>query len=79
MPYFLCSSVSELCEKCGCKYEYYNIDEQLRPMFNKTPGENEYIYIVNYYGQFCNDVLAEYKKIYGNSCSKSCKCSLYNW
>ncbi|WP_415347483.1 hypothetical protein, partial [Clostridium perfringens] len=52
--------------KNGVKYEKYRIDKNFKPIFNKKLHENEYIYIVNYYGQISNSILYELKNIYKN-------------
>lgn len=65
LPYFLCSSVTELCNKIGVEYSCYGIDEGFRPIFDQVLGEDEWIYIVNFYGQLDNDYLAKCKERYG--------------
>lgn len=66
IPYFLCASIRNLCEKCGCEYEFYNINSDFTPDFSKQLSEDEHLYIVNYYGQIENDKVQEYKKRYTN-------------
>lgn len=56
IPYFLCDSVSSVCNREGCAYEYYRIDKDFKPVFDKELGEDEYLYVVNYYGQFTDDI-----------------------
>ena len=41
--------------------EYYNIDAEFMPIFNKTLADNEYLYVVNYYGQLTNGKVLELK------------------
>lgn len=65
LPYFLCSSVPNLCDKIGVEYGYYHINEKFEPIFNKALGENEWLYIVNFYGQLDNDYLTAWKRKYG--------------
>lgn len=64
LPYFLCSSVPNLCEKLGVEYEYYHINKQFEPLFERELGENEWIYIVNFYGQLDNDYISVWKQKY---------------
>lgn len=66
IPYFLCASVANLCDKIGVKYEYYHLTEQFNPIFLRRLGNGEWLYVVNYYGQLSNDVLVEWKLKYGN-------------
>ena len=62
LPYFLCSSVPNLCDKAGVEYGYYHINEKFEPIFNRSLGEDEWLYIVNFYGQLDNDYLIEWKR-----------------
>ena len=65
LPYFLGTSVSELCEKAGVKNSYYHIDEGFNPIFKQRLGEDEWLYIVNFYGQLDNNAIDTWKKKYG--------------
>lgn len=62
LPYFLCSSVPNLCKKIGVKYSYYHINKKFKPVFNQALGEDEWLYIVNFYGQLDNDYLTAWKQ-----------------
>ena len=62
LPYFLCSSVPNLCKKIGVEYSYYHINEKFEPIFNQVLGEEEWLYIVNFYGQLDNDYLLGWKR-----------------
>ncbi|WP_223701120.1 hypothetical protein [Sutcliffiella deserti] len=64
IPYFLCNSVSNILEKYKYTFEYYYIDEHFNPIFNKNLLESEYLYIVNYYGQFPSDKVRSFQKKY---------------
>lgn len=55
IPYYLCDSVSEMCDREGYLYEYYRISSEFLPIFDKKLSDNEYLYIVNYYGQISNE------------------------
>lgn len=66
IPWFLCDSVSNLCDRYGYAYEYYGIDCDFMPVFKKSPGADEYLYVVNFYGQLSNDVARQLKARYGN-------------
>lgn len=66
IPYFLCSSVPELCEKVGALYEYYHINENFDPLFQKELGKDEWLYVVNFYGQLSNTYIDVLRKKYNN-------------
>lgn len=51
LPYFLCDSVAKVCERESCNYEYYSISKDFLPIFDKELKENEFLYIVNFFGQ----------------------------
>lgn len=66
IPYYLCTSVSSILEKNGYNYEFYSIDKNFLPIFEKNLLENEYLYIVNYYGQLDNEMIKKMKLKYKN-------------
>lgn len=66
IPYFLCASVSKLCEREGYAYEYYSINKEFLPVFAKTLADREYIYVVNFYGQIDDKTIGELKAKYRN-------------
>ncbi len=66
LPYFLCASVSKVCRKAGVEVRYYHIDEKFLPVFDFLPEEEEYLYIVNFYGQLGNVYLEKIRKQYGS-------------
>ena len=54
-----------MCEKLGVPFEFYHVDETFMPQFPQKLGENEWLYIVNYYGQLSNETLKRWKDQYG--------------
>ena len=66
IPYLLCDSVSQVCEREGIAYEYYHINERFQPIFGKELKDDEYLYIVNLYGQLSNERILEQKRQYKN-------------
>lgn len=66
IPYFLCGSVSDVCNRECCSYEYYHIGKDFFPIFDKSLKNGEYLYVVNYYGMIDNDQAVRLKKHYGN-------------
>lgn len=55
IPYFLCNSVSGVCQREGCSVEYYHIGKDFHPIFDKQLSDDEWIYVVNFYGQILNE------------------------
>lgn len=66
IPFYLCSVISLMLDNMNIKYDYYHIDDNFYPVFNNKLGSNEFLYIVNYYGQITKDDLIVLKKIYKN-------------
>ncbi len=66
IPYFLCDSIAFLCDREKISYQYYNIDKDFLPIFDKQLGDNEFIYIVNYYGQLAKSRIIGLKQKYRN-------------
>lgn len=66
LPYFLCDSVSAVCEREGYAYEYYHIDRNFFPIFDRTPEEHECLYVVNYYGQISDEWIRSCQQRYRN-------------
>ena len=66
IPYYLCNSVSGVCDREGFAYEYYNIGEDLLPKFEKTLDAGEYLYVVNYFGQITDESIIALKEKHQN-------------
>ena len=64
IPFYLCDSVSCVCEREYCPCEQYRISADFRPLFKKRLAEDEWLYIVNYFGQMENEL--EFKQWYRN-------------
>lgn len=66
IPYFMCATVRECCERYQVKYNYYHIDEHFVPILPNNIKSDAYIYIVNFYGQLDNSYIQWLKRRYGN-------------
>lgn len=66
LPYFLCDSLCEACKKENIEVEFYHVNRKFEPDFNRIMNSEEYLYIVNYYGQITNDQIIQYKENYHN-------------
>lgn len=56
IPKFMCNSNDDVLEKENVKCIYYNIDQQFHPIL-KESGDDEWLYLVNYYGQLSNEYI----------------------
>lgn len=62
LPYFLCASVENICKKYHVEIQYYNIDENFLPKLYRNIEVDEWLYVVNYYGQVQNQKIREWKE-----------------
>ena len=63
LPYFLCSSVSNVCNKENIQIRYYSIGTDFLPIDIRLK-DNEWLYIVNYYGQISNNQIETLQQKY---------------
>lgn len=66
LPYFLCDSVAKVCEREKCDYELYSINSKFLPIFNKDLCENEFLYVVNFFGQLSEKYIQTLKQRFKN-------------
>lgn len=63
MPYFMCDCVFDVSKRYGAEISFYHIDEHFKPMDIRL-ADDEWLYVMNYYGQLTRDYLAELKQKY---------------
>lgn len=67
IPYYLCLVIEDTCVNEGVEILYYHIDDYFKPILdNIVLNDNEYIYVVNYFGMLSNDYIKEIKDKYLN-------------
>lgn len=66
IPFYLCSSVKRALKQQGFAYEQYSISKTLMPLFDKVLNPDEYLYIVNYFGQLSNEKILKLKETHKN-------------
>lgn len=66
VPSLLCSVIIDVCEEEHVKYEYYSVDSFFRPVITREIAEDEYIYIINFYGQLNNEYLNKIVQKFSN-------------
>jgi len=62
LPAFLCDSVSGVCAREGCAVEFYPIHPDFTPAFEGSLAADEWLYVVNFYGQISNEQAAALKE-----------------
>lgn len=64
VPKFLCDSVSGICKRYGTTVRRYSINVDFMPNDDFSLDDDEWLYFVNYYGQFNNEQIEKIKKKY---------------
>ena len=59
LPDYNCDVVEQACRNCGVEVRFYPIGENLRPK-NLTLSGDEWLYLVNFYGQLTGEELQTY-------------------
>lgn len=62
LPLFLCDSVSNVCRRENCQIAFYSIGEDFHPRFSDSLRDDEWLYLVNYYGQLSNAAIQTMKR-----------------
>ena len=50
LPHYLCTSMLQVIEPIGLSYEFYNIDKDFKPIFDKQTKNDEAFLYINYFG-----------------------------
>jgi len=64
IPFFLCDSIGDVCKRNGYQFSYYKIDAAFLPAIHSPLTDDEYLYVVNYYGQIKNKKIEQLKQQY---------------
>ncbi len=64
LPDLLCDVVEQTCMQYGVTLRRYAVGHDLRPAAVPQPGKDEWLYLVNYYGQLTNEEISAYKGRY---------------
>ena len=63
LPYFDCDTVGNTCKNYGISVRYYHIGHDFRPV-DLQLADDEWLYVVNYYGQLTAEEILALKKRY---------------
>lgn len=64
LPYFLCSSIPDVCRRENVAVGCYRIGPDFLPEEDLRLGDDEWLFLVNFYGQLNNEEIAEYSRKY---------------
>lgn len=62
IPKYLCSCIGEVCEEESVEVVYYSIGSDFLP--SNLPQTDEWVYLVNYYGQISNEQILSLRRLY---------------
>jgi hypothetical protein len=60
VPYFICNSIFNVCDREGVEKVYYHIDSSFHPTQDLKLEDDEWLYLVNLYGQLSNEEIKAY-------------------
>ncbi|MDD3415213.1 MAG: hypothetical protein PHY47_14580 [Lachnospiraceae bacterium] len=60
IPFLNCDCIEDICKKNNLIYRFYHINKFFQPVEELEIEENEWLYLVNYYGQLSTDTLDKY-------------------
>ena len=66
LPKLLCSAISDTCAKEKTEIYYYSVDRNLRPVLTEISNREDWVYLINFYGQYSRDEIVAYAKKYRN-------------
>ena len=55
MPLFICDSIANVCDREGVEKTYYHIGQDFKPFSDLALDDDEWLYLVNFYGQLSNE------------------------
>ena len=64
VPYYLCESITNACERKGIEVLHYYLNDDLSPAFNDELPKDSYLLLVNHYGQLTDDKIRLFKERY---------------
>lgn len=65
VPFFICDSVIGVCDREGVEKTYYHIGMNFKPECDLILDDDEWLYLVNFYGQLNNEDIRDYVRRYG--------------
>lgn len=65
VPYYICNSIFDVCDREGIEKVYYHVGLDFKPAKEFVLADDEWLYLVNFYGQLSNGEIREYTEKYG--------------
>lgn len=64
LPFFICGSILDVCDREGVEKKFYHIGLDFKPTVELTLEEDEWLYLVNFYGQINTVEIKKYVERY---------------
>lgn len=64
LPYLICSSIPETCKRESISFGFYHIREDFFPEESLSLESDEWLYLINYYGQLDNEQIDRFVQKY---------------
>lgn len=58
IPDYVCESIPDICREYGVSVRYYEVDQHLRAPKDIFASDDEWLYVINYFGQISDDELS---------------------
>lgn len=65
LPLFICASIPGVCDREGVEKSFYHVGLDFKPIGGLSLEENEWLYLVNFYGQLSNEEILSYARKFG--------------
>ena len=66
LPKLLCSAISNTCKEEKVLVSYYSVNNYLRPILSEIRKQDDWVYLINFYGQYSRDEIISYAKQFNN-------------
>lgn len=66
LPHYLCTSMLQVIEPLNLEFEFYNIDENFMPIFDRQTTEDEAFLYINYFGTASKNTIKKLKNCHKN-------------
>lgn len=65
LPFFICASIPNVCDRERIEKSFYHVGLDFKPVEGLSLEEDEWLYLVNFYGQLSNEEIQGYVQKYG--------------
>ena len=66
LPLFICASIPGVCDREGIEKSFYHVGMDFKPSEEISLEEDEWLYLVNFYGQLSNEEIQRYAQKFRN-------------